>query len=1072
MMKRKLVTLLSVLLSAVLLFAFGIVLAACDKENEPPVDQHQHTFEWTVKTPASCSEEGVEVQVCKECKEEGATRPIAKTAHKYEWTTTQEASCSAEGLEEEICSVCKTKSGQSRTIQMTAHKPGQDLKVEDGKHYYTCTECGAKVNEEAHKAGEEYYQDEENNKHYQKCEVCQAVMNVGEHTPDYDHPERVDDETHCYKCSACGAVAETEAHVVNKQQIKIDKEKGTHYYQCNVCEGHIEEAQHEFEWQDIIVADCQKKGSHKQVCTVCQAEGRTEETEKTGHKSEKWIPDAEDSSKHYQLCDVCQTKFNEEAHVSDNQWAANVDEHYHTCTKCQAHIDIAEHTYNSGKTTCDTCGRENDNLSVETDFTFEAIDEGAAFAVTGYTGTKGVLNIPNTHENKPVTKIAANAFYDSSDAEKYKFVERVNIPANVTEIGNNAFRASGLTKVNVPATVTKLGTGVFQDCKSLTTATGFAGVSELTANLFKDSGLTAFTIPASVTTLGANSFESVPMKTVDIPSNVTEMAKNVQSPFYKAQLESITGLGGFTTLPDSFRNLPNLTSFVIPANITALESNSVGYLWTSIEEIRIPSTVKGTFIGSGFNGCKALKRIIFEKGGISVFGKDTFPSSAFDFMVIPNTVTEWLDRSVYTGSSPSTALTSSPIYYEGTPAEYKAIKHTGNRNRLLSSQKIYYYCEQYLPGYWHWNADKSAPELWTPENNPHDGAAWEINFTQDRYLVDVSTAGWQTTVLASVNSDATNKGVVYSTKVDEEALTLDAATGAVTGKLLGTFMITATSSSNPLVSTTCEVLFYSSHLYLSGTLKGEDASKADNYATYGLKKGADETVWVLDNVVLNTDDLLVVRYSQDEDSLVLDKNYYLNNTGVNFAVKDTETNSVKVKYLATFTVTVTLTGEQAKLTVVRTSYAPNDPKHHSITVAAMACGDTWEKHKEDTVYAKMTGDIATGINTITMDFTFQSWLERNHTTDSNYLNMCWTVAVDGGAEKWYDESVKVGIGEGEVQLGGSAYYLGTKAGYWCRTSSMGCKVWYQGNYNSSWTCSLTFTFKEDGTLTKITFNTK
>jgi len=46
-------------------------------------------------------------------------------------------------------------------------------------------------------------------------------------------------------------------------------------------------------------------------------------------------------------------------------------------------------------------------------------------------------------------------------------LEAIDLPADITEIGRDAFRGSGLKEIRVPGTVKKIGGGAFSDCKNL-----------------------------------------------------------------------------------------------------------------------------------------------------------------------------------------------------------------------------------------------------------------------------------------------------------------------------------------------------------------------------------------------------------------------------------------------------------------------------------------------------------------------------------------------------------------------------------------------------------------------------
>ena len=80
---------------------------------------HTHEYgEWTVTTPATCTEDGVKSRTCV-C---GATetRSIDATGHSFgEWTVTTPATCTEDGVESRTCSACGET--ETRAIPATGH---------------------------------------------------------------------------------------------------------------------------------------------------------------------------------------------------------------------------------------------------------------------------------------------------------------------------------------------------------------------------------------------------------------------------------------------------------------------------------------------------------------------------------------------------------------------------------------------------------------------------------------------------------------------------------------------------------------------------------------------------------------------------------------------------------------------------------------------------------------------------------------------------------------------------------------------------------------------------------------
>lgn len=88
-----------------------------------------------------------------------------------------------------------------------------------------------------------------------------------------------------------------------------------------------------------------------------------------------------------------------------------------------------------------------------------------AITITGYTGSNGVVLIPDSIAGLPVTSIGDWAFYATS-------VTDALIPDTVSSIGNGAFFDCGsLTNVIIGSSVTNIGDWAFGFCPNLTSVT-------------------------------------------------------------------------------------------------------------------------------------------------------------------------------------------------------------------------------------------------------------------------------------------------------------------------------------------------------------------------------------------------------------------------------------------------------------------------------------------------------------------------------------------------------------------------------------------------------------------------
>lgn len=115
------------------------------------------------------------------------------------------------------------------------------------------------------------------------------------------------------------------------------------------------------------------------------------------------------------------------------------------------------------------------------------------------------------------TTMIADAFEDSY------FVETVNLPDTVTQIGAYAFRnAINLREVRLPSYLTLIGVSAFENCHCLEAIELPVTLKTLSASAFKGcSQLTSVTVPASVTALQASLFEDCSnLKEVILPESL------------------------------------------------------------------------------------------------------------------------------------------------------------------------------------------------------------------------------------------------------------------------------------------------------------------------------------------------------------------------------------------------------------------------------------------------------------------------------------------------------------------------------------------------------------------------
>ncbi len=197
------------------------------------------------------------------------------------------------------------------------------------------------------------------------------------------------------------------------------------------------------------------------------------------------------------------------------------------------------------------------------DFTYEEGKDG--ITITGYTGDKAEVVIPDRIRGTKVTSIGFAAFWDYSGLksitlpqsittiQNYAFwgcssLTDITLPESLTSIGAFAFcNCNGLTSLTIPKNVRSMGYGVFRNCECLKKVTLSEGITRIASEAFAGcSSLTSLTIPDGVTSIGRVVFQDCDKLTsVVIPDSVTEF-DTLKEP-------------GFEVLGWSFWGAPNVT---------------------------------------------------------------------------------------------------------------------------------------------------------------------------------------------------------------------------------------------------------------------------------------------------------------------------------------------------------------------------------------------------------------------------------------------------------------------------------------------------------------------------------
>ena len=267
------------------------------------------------------------------------------------------------------------------------------------------------------------------------------------------------------------------------------------------------------------------------------------------------------------------------------------------------------------------------------DFTFDA----TTGTIKKYNGNDAVVNIPSEINGTPVTTIGTDAFLGLN-------ITSVTIPANVTEIGSNAFAdCTNLTSVNYAG-----------DWSNLTIQSGNPAVQDAANEQLFD-------------------FAFTPDNTAVIVIRYEGTAADVTIPSrYK---------GKPVTMIDhaAFYNNSAVTSVTIPDSVTAIPDSAFGFC-SQLTNISIPNSV--TFIGfSAFNSCTSLKSITLPSSLSTIQSSAFYNCGNLETIRIPVSVT-FIGNYAFAGCPSSMTVT-----YPGSKTQWDAITK-GSNNDVLENNLI------------------------------------------------------------------------------------------------------------------------------------------------------------------------------------------------------------------------------------------------------------------------------------------------------------------------------------------------------------------------------------------------
>lgn len=331
--------------------------------------------------------------------------------------------------------------------------------------------------------------------------------------------------------------------------------------------------------------------------------------------------------------------------------------------------------------------------------TFSFSEDGQTVSITGFDGSRSVVEIPETYGGAKVTSIAAGAFRGQT------MITDVVIPEGVTYIGREAFAGcSALVRVKIPTSVTQVGANLFEGTPYDSTLTGELvyinsilyrcqsdavtvsirqGTTVIAEEAFINRvNLAAIVVPDGVSYIGSNAFKNCSaLSQIEIPKSVRDIVANafdgtkwyedrkhgmiyINDLLYRVPAEIIvqseqpTGSLSDKDAAEMAKSgvatqvIPN-TNVIVKEDITTI--CTLAFANTPVQTVQLPSTLTTIRYGA-FQNCTALKQITLPESMTFIEGGAFQNCSAISSILVPQNVT-YLGASAFSGCTSLTSAT-------------------------------------------------------------------------------------------------------------------------------------------------------------------------------------------------------------------------------------------------------------------------------------------------------------------------------------------------------------------------------------------------------------------------------
>ena len=331
--------------------------------------------------------------------------------------------------------------------------------------------------------------------------------------------------------------------------------------------------------------------------------------------------------------------------------------------------------------------------------TFSFSEDGQTVSITGFDGSRSVVEIPETYGGAKVTSIAAGAFRGQT------MITDVVIPEGVTYIGREAFAGcSALVRVQIPTSVTQVGANLFEGTPYDSTLTGELvyinsilyrcqsdavtvsirqGTTVIAEEAFINRvNLAAIVVPDGVSYIGSNAFKNCSaLSQIEIPKSVRDIVANafdgtkwyedrkhemiyINDLLYRVPAEIIVQseqpTGSLSDKDAAELAKSGVATQIIPYTDVIVQGETttictLAFANTPVQTVQLPSTLTTIRYGA-FQNCTALKQITLPESMTFIEGGAFQNCSALSSILVPQNVT-YLGASAFSGCTSLTSAT-------------------------------------------------------------------------------------------------------------------------------------------------------------------------------------------------------------------------------------------------------------------------------------------------------------------------------------------------------------------------------------------------------------------------------